>query len=164
MARWQDLVDSEPAFAQAVQARFDANRHKLLGTLRKDGSPRISGIETTFKDGDVWLGMMPESMKLKDLQRDPRYVLHTSSEDPGENGINWSGDAKISGCAEEVTDPQERRRVLQDAPTAGYAPEDVPLFRLEIDEAVVLRIGEPADHMVVELWRPGQPLKSTRRA
>ena len=44
MARWQDVVDSEPEFATAVRALFDARRHKTIATLRKDGSPRISGI------------------------------------------------------------------------------------------------------------------------
>ena len=65
-----------------MRARFDAHRHKILGTLRADGSPRLSGIETTFKDGELWLGMMPGSRKVQDLQRDPRLALHSPPVDP----------------------------------------------------------------------------------
>jgi hypothetical protein len=35
---------------------FDLRRHKTLATLRQDGSPRISGIELEFVDGDVVMG------------------------------------------------------------------------------------------------------------
>jgi len=62
MARWQDVVDTAPEFAKAAQAIFDAGKHKTMASLRKDGAPRISGIEATFSDGDVWLGMMPASL------------------------------------------------------------------------------------------------------
>ena len=79
MARWQDVVDSEPEFAARVQALFDAGRHKSIATLRKDGGPRISGIEAQFANGELWLGMMANSQKLRDVQRDPRIALHSPS-------------------------------------------------------------------------------------
>ena len=165
MARWQDVVDSEPEFAQAVKARFDRHKHKLLATLRKDGSPRISGIETTFKEGEVWLGMMPGSMKLRDLQRDGRFALHTSSDDPPEKDPGgWNGDAKMSGRAVETHDREIKRRVLAGEATGGWDPTAIPLFRLELEDVVIARVGEPADHMVVEHWRPGRPLQRTKRA
>ena len=164
MARWQDIVDSEPAFADAMKARFDAHRHKVLATLRKNGAPRISGIETLFKDGDIWLGMMPDSMKCIDLRRDPRLELHSTSDDPPEDDPGgWPGDAKVSGLGMEVHDDDVKRRILADGETAGYAPEAIPLFRVEINSGVVLRMGEPADHLLVELWRPGAPLQRTKR-
>lgn len=62
---------------EAVQARFDAHRHKVLATLRRDGSPRISGIEAGFGDWQLWRGMMEGSRKARDLQRDPRLALPT---------------------------------------------------------------------------------------
>jgi Pyridoxamine 5'-phosphate oxidase len=165
MARWQDVMDSEPEFAQTAKAMFDRNKHKLLATLRKDGSPRISGIETIFTDGDLWLGMMPGSMKLRDLQRDGRFALHTSSENPSEDDPgSWTGDAKVSGEAVEIDDDDVKRRVFQHGETAGHPPEGVPLFRLDLHDVVIARIGEPPDHMVVELWKPGQGVRRTKRA
>ena len=164
MARWQDLVDAEPAFAEEVRARFDAQKHKLLATLRKDGSPRISGIETTFAEGDLWLGMMPGSRKAQDLQRDGRFALHTSSVDPSEGDeSSWTGDAKLSGRAIEERDPQVRRRILGEAGGGGSEPGDVPVFRLDIADVVLTRVGTPADHLLIQFWRPGRPLESVRR-
>jgi len=82
MATWQEFTGAAPELAQAVQARLDEHRHKLLATLRKDGSPRISGVETTVRNGELWLGMMWQSRKALDLQRDPRLALHSATVDP----------------------------------------------------------------------------------
>ena len=59
MTRWIDLEQAEPEFAARVKARFTAHKHSTLATLRRDGSPRISGIETAFVDGDLIIGSMP---------------------------------------------------------------------------------------------------------
>lgn len=165
MARWRDVVEAEPEFAAVVKARFDAHKHKLLATLRRDGAPRISGIETTFVDGDLWLGMMPGSRKLHDLRRDGRFALHTSSEDPpDEDPGAWPGDAKLSGTAIEEHDPARRARVLDHSATGGQPHDAIPVFRLDITEAVLMFMGDPPDHMVVQLWRPGSALKAVKRA
>ena len=78
MARWCDIEAAEPELARAARDLFDRNKHKVLATLRRDGSPRLSGIETEFTDGEVWLGMMSDSRKARDLRRDPRLALHTA--------------------------------------------------------------------------------------
>ena len=52
MATWHDVERAEPEFAQRVRGLFEAHRHKTIATLRADGSPRISGIEAAFCDGD----------------------------------------------------------------------------------------------------------------
>jgi hypothetical protein len=58
MAAWKDLEQAEPEFAARVQRLFNAGRHKTIATLRADGSPRISGIECEFADGDLKFGSM----------------------------------------------------------------------------------------------------------
>lgn len=58
MASWQDFVDSAPEFASRVEALFTARKHHTMATLRKDGSPRISGTEVDFNEGQLYLGMM----------------------------------------------------------------------------------------------------------
>ncbi len=55
---------------------LDQHQHKVIATLRRDGSPRVSGNELRFIDGEVWLGMMPGSVKALDLLRDPRVAVH----------------------------------------------------------------------------------------
>jgi hypothetical protein len=155
MARWQDVIDSAPEFAQRAQALFDAGKHKTMASLRKDGAPRISGIEANFADGEVWLGMMLGSLKAADVLRDPRIALHSPSFSPPEDPTQWPGDAKLSGRAIEEHD--------MDRLNAMGGTGEGHLFRIDIDDVVVTHVGNPSDHLVIELWRPYQPLKSTKR-
>jgi hypothetical protein len=166
VATWEEVARSAPEFAGAVRALFDAHRHKTLATLRRDGSPRISGIEATFAAGDLWLGMMPNSRKALDLLRDPRMALHSATVDPPDDPAAYQGDAKLAGRAEEVPDPARFRAYLD---ATGQAGEEQPqpgsfhLFRVDVNEVVLTRVGDPPDHLVIEFWRQGQGLRSTKR-
>ncbi len=108
MASWSDFRAAAPELAQAVQDRFEAHGLALLATLRRDGSPRISGIEPVFAEGELWLGMMPDSRKAQDLERDPRLALHNATVDKEVK----EGDAKLSGQGRPVTDDGEWQRYL----------------------------------------------------
>jgi pyridoxamine 5'-phosphate oxidase-like protein len=153
VARWSEVEAEAPELAARARALFDAHGHKTIATVRRDGSPRISGVEVTFADGDLWTGSMWQAVKALDLRRDPRFALHSGSDDPEE----WKGDAKVAGLAEEVTDPGRWAAIVGDA-----APTDSShLFRLELTELVVVRLGDPADHIVVEAWHAGRGV--TRR-
>jgi len=159
MARWADVEAAEPEFAARVQAKFDAHRHKIMATLRKDGSPRLSGIEVTFSDGDVWFGSMPGARKLADLRRDARLALHCMSDDPPENPVLWTGDAKLSGRAVEIEDPERLKSMGDDSggdEVAGH------LFRVDITEVVVVAMGDPADHLAVSVWTPDAGLRQLK--
>src|SRR5215470_1548102 len=97
---WKDFEQAEPQFARRIRALFDARRHKTIATLRADGSPRISGIETEFADGQLRFGSMTGARKGADLRRDPRFAVHSASDDPAEGDErSWLGDAKIAGRA-----------------------------------------------------------------
>jgi Pyridoxamine 5'-phosphate oxidase len=166
MASWDEVARSAPEFAGAVRALFDAHRHKTLATLRGDGSPRISGIEANFVQGDLWLGMMPSSRKALDLLRDPRMALHSATVDPPDDPAKFEGDAKLTGTAEEVTDPARFRAFLDATSQAGQEqmqPGSFHLFRVDVTEVVLTRVGDPPDHLVIELWREGQDLRRTKR-
>jgi hypothetical protein len=160
VAGWTDFEREAPELAQVAWELLDARRHRTLATLRRDGAPRISGTELARHEGQLWIGSMWQARKALDLQRDPRYALHSGSEDPPA----WKGDAKLSGRAEEITDPAEHARIMH-AMTGGQDPPggQAHLFRLDLDEVAVVRLGEPADHLVIEVWRPGQGVKTMRR-
>ena len=155
MATWKQFSGAAPELARSVQELFDAHKHKLLATLRKDGSPRISGIEASFRDGELWLGMMPGSRKALDLRRDPRLALHSASLDPPEDPTSWTGDAKLAGRAVEVDDPALLERL--------GAGESAHLFRVEVTEVVLTRVGDPPDHLVIDLWQEGKGLRRMQR-
>ena len=161
MAHWRDIEAEAGDLAARVKRLFDAHKHKTIATLRKDGSPRISGIEVTFVDGDMWFGGMPQSLKCLDLLRDPRFALHSASDDPAEdNPSDWPGDAKVAGRAVEVTDPAEIDRALGDTPRP---PGPMHLFRADLTEMVLTKVGTPADHLTIESWHEGRGLRTRKR-
>ncbi|MEJ3744353.1 pyridoxamine 5'-phosphate oxidase family protein [Actinomycetes bacterium KLBMP 9797] len=159
MARWAEVEEQAPALAKAVRRILDAHKHKTLATLRRDGGPRISGTEAQFRDGDLWIGSMWQARKALDLRRDPRFALHSASVDPsGDDPSGWPGDAKLSGRAVEVTDPATVAALSEGAP-----PGPSHLFRLDVTEVVWTRVGVPADHLVIDLWRAGTGVTTFKR-
>jgi hypothetical protein len=150
MAWWEDLVAAEPEFAERVRDRFSVRKHCTMATLRRDGSPRISGTEVEFaEDGGLWLGSMPGAMKVLDLRRDPRLALHSPTVDPADEPTSWDGEAKIAGRAHEVGDP-------------GRLDES-HRFRVELTEVVLTRLNEAGDQLVIESWHPGRGLETRTR-
>lgn len=150
MTTWKDIATAEPDFAQRVQQLFKRQKHMTLATLRRDGSPRISGTEVEFTPDDLSLGMMPRSLKALDLLRDPRLALHSPSVDPPpDDDGSWTGEAKIAGRAVEVTDTEQ--------------PDGSHRFRVDITEVVLTKVGTPADHLVIESWHPDRGLQSRKR-
>ncbi|WP_097182962.1 pyridoxamine 5'-phosphate oxidase family protein [Blastococcus haudaquaticus] len=158
MATFADVQSQEPEFAARVRAAFDARRHKYLATLRRDGSPRISGIEMDFVEGEPWLAGMPGSVKFTDLRRDPRFMLHSGSPEPDA----FESDAKLGGRAVPVTDPGERADFAR---AAGVAAGHMgfELFRVELDQVVLVALDEARTALVVTSWRPETGLTRTAR-
>lgn len=149
MTRWSDLVAAEPDFAARLQRLFDAGRHKTIATLRADGSPRISGIECEFADGNLRFGSMPGARKAADLKRDPRFALHGPTFHPEEgNESAWPGEAKIAG-----------RAVLVESAGDGGAD----MFTADIAEAVIIGLNADATRLVIESWTPERGLARTER-
>jgi general stress protein 26 len=162
MATWDEFAAAAPELAAAVRARFDSHKHKMMATLRRDGSPRISGVETTFHDGELWLGMMDGSRKALDLRRDPRVAIHSASLDPEMS----DGDAKVAGRAVEIQDEmtkQDFMRAAQEESGEQAPPEPYHLFRIDLTEAVLTRVGTPADHLVIDSWHEGTGLRQVKR-
>ncbi len=156
MARWSEVEREAPEVVALARKLFDAHVHKTIATLRRDGSPRISGTETNFRDGELWIGSMWQAVKALDLERDPRYALHSGSDDPD---AGWWGDAKVAGRAEEIVDAA-RVAEINGSDTPGGQSH---LFRLDVSELVVVRIGEPRDHLLIESWHEGRGVTSRRR-
>jgi hypothetical protein len=157
-ATFADVESAEPEFAARVRASFDAHGHKFLATLRADGSPRISGIEMRFVAGEPWLAGMPDSVKFADLRRDPRFALHSGSSEPAD----FEADAKLSGRATEVTDPDERKSFATAAGVAGHHMGFV-LFRVALGQVVLVALNDEKNALEISSWRPGKGLTRTLR-
>jgi hypothetical protein len=157
MAAFSDVEAEQPEFAARVRACFDAHRHKILATLRADGAPRVSGIEASFAAGELWLAGMTRSVKFADLRRDPRMALHSGSDEPD----TFTADAKVSGRAVEVADAQGRADFA--VATGTPADGDYELFRIDLDQVVLIAIAPEKDALVISSWRPGRGLTEVRR-
>ena len=152
---WGDFEAAEPGFAATVRERFKAFRHHVLATLRADGSPRVSGIETSFLSGELWLGSMPGARKVRDLLRDPRFALHAN---PGPGTDMHGGDVRVSGLALHVTEPAVIARFAEEL----QPPLPFDLFRVDVRE--VVRISLDGDDLVTQTWRPdGRGVRVLRR-
>jgi Pyridoxamine 5'-phosphate oxidase len=152
MSSWDDVLRVQPDFARRVRDTFAVRKHATLATVRRDGSPRISGTEVEFDDdaGELYLGMMPGSVKAADLAREPRLAIHCPTVDPPESDPSgWLGDGKVAGTAVDVTELSARDRALR--------------FRVQITEVVLTFVGTPADHLVVQSWHPTRGLEVVER-
>jgi hypothetical protein len=151
MASWSAFTAAAPELAAALERRFGSHKFVLLATLRRDGSPRISGIEVTFAQGELWLGMMPDARKSDDLRRDPRLALHSAPVD-----LELAeGDAKLSGRAVRVEDPSALA-VFEEVPDSG-----ADVYRVEVSDAALTRVD--GDWLVVDSWREGGEPQQRRR-
>jgi hypothetical protein len=150
MTAWKDVERAEPEFAQRVRGLLEAHRHKTIATLRADGSPRISGIEAVFEDGELVFGSMPKARKGADLRRDPRFALHSATVDPV-HGVQaqWPGEAKISGRAVRVGS-------ITEGPQGDR-------FHADIAEVVHTHLNQVATMLVIEWWTPTHGLREVER-
>ncbi|MHB8509528.1 MAG: pyridoxamine 5'-phosphate oxidase family protein [Candidatus Dormibacteria bacterium] len=152
MAHWAEFEAAEADLAASVKSILTSRKHHTLATLRKDGSPRVSGLEVAFNDDDVVGGIMPGSLKLTDVRRDSRVAIHALSEDPPEDNQGaWKGDAKLAG------------RIVEQA----VGPEDQPpgaLFWLDITEVALTHLDSAATQLEIESWHPGRGREVKRRA
>ena len=160
MASWTDVTRAAPDLAATVRQRFEATGLGLLATLRRDGFPRLSGIEPFFRE-DLWLGMMERSRKGADLRRDPRLCLHSATADKNVA----DGDAKLTGRAAlvEAGGGEEARFRRDFAAANGHdvPPGPMDLFRVDVTELSFLRVE--GDHLVIEWWQEGGPVHRVER-
>ncbi|MGW2566668.1 pyridoxamine 5'-phosphate oxidase family protein [Streptomyces sp. NPDC001537] len=152
---WAAFSAAEPEFAKTVEKRFGAFTHHVLATLRQDGSPRTTGLEVRFLSGELWLGMMPDSRKALDLRRDARFALQAN---PGEGQSMGGGDVRIAGRAIEIEDPEAKAAYTEEV----EPPEPFHLFRTELTE-VVRTCVEDEKYLVLQVWKPGEPLRTIKR-
>ena len=155
MASWAEFEAAAPELAERVRARLDAHVHKTLATLRRDGSPRISGTETKIVDGELWIGSMWQALKALDLQRDPRFALHSGSEDPrGLERRRQAGRRRRGDHRSRAGQGDQRRG-------GGSGPRH--LFRLDLREVSTVGLDEERKALVIEVWTPDGGVRTMKR-
>jgi len=139
--RWEEFAAACPELASLGEERLRARELCLLGTLRKNGYPRISPVEPEFVDGDLMLGMMWQSPKALDLLRDPRCVVHSVVS----NREGTEGDFKLYAEAHDVQEPASRQRYRETIKARiDWEPSEpnFHLFVLDVDSAGFVIFGK----------------------
>ena len=151
---WKEFEQAASALASFGEVRFDDTGVILLGTLRRDGSPRISPVEPLIVGGQLCLGMMWQSRKALDLLRDPRCTVHSATVDRE----NKDGDFKLFGRGVDVQDLEERRR-YGDAlfEKIGWRPEEPNFHVFAIDIESAASVTTEGDALIVRTWKAQGP-------
>ena len=155
---WSDLEAAAPEIAGLGKERFDQARVALLGTLRRDGSPRISPVEPYLAHGHLLFGAMSWSLKTRDLLRDPRCVLHSAIADPD----SGEGELKLYGRAREADD--QIRNSCQEGWWRARPLEAAIVFSLHIEQATFISWDTEHGEMTVRRWSPQRGYTEARRS
>src|SRR3954452_15939382 len=147
MTTWQQFAEQAPDLAVRVQERFAVRKHCTMATLRADGSPRISGTEVQFEDGELRLGRMPGAMEGRDPLRAPRVCVHSPTVDPpAGRDAEWAGEAKVAGRA-----------------VVRASPDDSHRFAIDLSEVVLTHLDDAGTQLVITSWHPGRGVREVRR-
>ena len=160
MATWKEFSHEAPEIAGLAERRLVATGLMMLATLRSDGFPRISPVEPVLAgdrlvlhDDKLWLGMMVDSTKSRDLKRDGRCGLHTATADKQVS----QGDAKLWGTATPVTDQTTLARFSDDIfESVGFRFEVGSFDAFDIDLLGASSVEVADDVMYVKTWKPGK--------
>jgi hypothetical protein len=158
--RWDEFAVACPELARQGEERLRARELCLLGTLRKNGYPRISPVEPEFVDGELMLGMMWRSPKALDLLRDSRCVVHSVVA----SRMGTDGDFKLYGRAVDVMD--DARRVRYRATIKAridWEPEEpnFHVFAIDVESAGFVIFGEERYGLA---WDPRRGLRRWKLA
>ena len=167
MSSWAEIEAEAPELAERVRSRFEATGLAWLATLRRDGAPRISGVEPLIAAGELWIGMMPGSRKAADAERDPRVALHAATVDKEVT----HGDAKVAGRLVPVTDDALVRTFLEafaaatghDLAEGSDEAPDMVLFRTDVDEVVLTKPDQERMVLVIDTWHEGRGTERRER-
>jgi Pyridoxamine 5'-phosphate oxidase len=156
--RWDAFAQAAPRIAAMAEERFRKDELAVLGTIRPDGSPRISPCEVDFAAGRLFLGMMWQSRKATDLLRDPRVVVHSVPPDRMGEG----GDIKLYGRVIDEPEPEVRQAFHDEIlRRIDWAPEEpnFHLFSLDVEQAGYIRFG---DEQLAMAWDPDHGEREVR--
>lgn len=159
---WADFARAAPNLARAGIGLFDKYGVVLVGTVRKNGAPRISPVEPVITAGRLYLGMMPQSLKTRDLRRDPRCTVHAVVADRTASDGEFKLHGQVVLIDEDAT--AERRRysvALQQKIGWEVGLTGYDLYAVQVASAAFLTTGDDARE--IERWRVGEKSQRFRQ-
>ena len=151
---WNEFHQSNEQFSNLFKLKFNEKGLILLGTIRKNGIPRISPVEIFFVQNQILLGLMNKSKKYLDILRDPRGVVQNIIM----NNDGSDGEFKFNVEMIELPDPLIRnsffdefaRRWNNDIPKAYK--ESAHIFTIDIKFASITTWNIKDGKMFVKMW------------
>jgi hypothetical protein len=167
MATWTEFAADAPELAAQAEKRLIATGLMMLATIRRDGSPRVSPMEPVVVDDKLvlhedrlWLGMMVDATKSRDLQRDGRFMAHCATVDK----MVSEDDVKFWGVATTVTDHDKLASFSDDIyRSTGYRFEVGQFDAFEVDLQGASSVGMAGETMVVRTWLAGKGVTVTEK-
>lgn len=157
MVSWSEFERSAPELASVVRTRFAATQLVMMGTLRKNGWPRVTPIEYTIFESDLVIGGMWRSKKMLDLLRDPRCALHSTTT----NKDGTEGDAKLYGRAVPLAEERLEPYWQHIYDEIGFRPDGpAHVFSIDIVSAGYTVFGDGTMRML--RWPAGPGTWETR--
>lgn len=150
MLTWEAFSQARPDLAEAARGlfyQFGGVGLAFLGTVRKDGGPRMHPMCPVLVDGGLYAFIEP-GPKRYDLHRDGRYALHCFPPAMNEDAIYLTGrarrvtDANVLAAATKVF--WSERGKTEAPPEAGHNE----LFEFLIATAMLTRTTGHGD------WNP----------
>ena len=152
---WSDVEHAQPRLARRGYQLLIEPGVVLVATIRRDGTARLSPVEPLVMDGELWLSMMWQSGKARDLLRDPRILVHSIVTSRAGGG----GEFKVRGTARVVTDQEVQRRYADTVKDSlGWSPQPgrFHLFAVGISHVSLIRYDTATGDQHVAMWPPGR--------
>jgi hypothetical protein len=157
MTTWNTLRDAAPEIVAVGEERLRHYRLAMLGTVRADGSPRISTVEPVLGGGELLLGLIRGSAKARDLGHDPRCTLHSIVADPD------SGDPELTLRGRFVEVDAATRKANPKAWWLSYEKSNPLVGTIELDAASLVRFDLNRGELSVLSWTPAGAVTEQRK-
>jgi Pyridoxamine 5'-phosphate oxidase len=160
MLNWAEFAASAPEVARPVVELLERWRFVYVGTIRRDGTPRISPVEAHIVRDELMLVMIAGTLKARDLLRDPRVVLNAPIVDPADPGSEF----KLRGHAVAVDEPNQRAATADAIEsTSGWRPPaSWHYFAVRVDD--VAHMAWEAGALDMLHWRLDRGTRRVRRS
>jgi hypothetical protein len=159
MFHWANFEAAVPLLAAQGRELIERFRFVLVGTIRKDGTPRISPVEAHIVRGHVMLVMITGTLKARDLLRDPRILVNSPITHPDDPNTEF----KLRGRVVEIRDQALRQATAHaiEAASGWRPPEGWHFFAIDIEEAAFLAWQNGVLHMT--RWNRDRGLDHVRQ-
>ncbi|MFC9994951.1 pyridoxamine 5'-phosphate oxidase family protein [Nocardia sp. NPDC127526] len=156
---WAEFERAAPDLAAQVGAAFGRFGFGLAGTIRRDGTPRVSPVEIHFVRGRLMLAVIAETRKARDLARDPRILIRT----PVTDAATPESESTLRGRVRPAADPAQRAATAAAIETrSGWRPQESWRF-FAVDLEAVSHVEWHGDEMRLTRWDTTRGLRPAER-